>query len=79
MCRPSSAASVLQPQHGRDVRQHPQQAAAAQAQHLQRGPTPAGGPAAEGADQEAGLQGRLCECLVSDVLVRRRTNNKHHV
>lgn len=58
-----SPASVLQPQHGRDVWQHPEQAAAAEAQHLQRCPTPAGGSAAEGPYQEARLHQRLCKCV----------------
>lgn len=55
-------ASVLQPKHGGDVRQHPEQAAAAEAQHFQRGEASAGGPAAEGPDQEAGLRGGLRKC-----------------
>ena len=59
------AASVLQPQHGGDVRQHPEQAAAAETQHFQRSQTPAGGPAAEGPNQEAGLHGGLCKYQVT--------------
>lgn len=60
-----SSASVLQPQHSGDVRQHPEQAAAAETQHFQRSQTPAGGPAAEGPNQEAGLHRGLCKCLVT--------------
>lgn len=60
-----SSASLLQPEHGGDVRQHPEQAAAAETQHFQRGEASAGGPAAEGQDQAAGLHRGLCKCLLS--------------
>lgn len=68
--RPSPA-SVLQPEHSRDVRQHPEQAAAAETQHFQRGEASAGGPAAEGPDQAAGLHRGLCKCLLSGRIWRR--------
>lgn len=58
-------ASVLQPEHSRDVRQHPEQTAATETQHFQCGEASAGGPAAEGQDQAAGLHRGLCKCLLS--------------
>lgn len=58
-------ASVLQPQHGGDVRQHPEQAPAAQTQHFQRGATPAGGTATKRPNQEIGLRRGLCKSKIS--------------
>ena len=60
-----SSAAVLQPQHGRDVPQHPAQGPRAQAQRVQLWPGASGRSAAEGPHQEAGLQGRLCESTTS--------------
>lgn len=54
-------ATILQPQHSRNVQQHPAQGSGAQAQCVKCRQGTAGGASAEGPHPEAGSERRLCK------------------